>query len=189
MHRSLRLIVLTLSLSIIKSAATAAPWSGSSKAEYSSKSGGLFTSPLLLATAFSYFKELLPLRSCELPGLHSGHKDTCSQSVLIRRDSERLRAYSLYIKYAATTAPWSGTSKVKYSSKSGVFSHPHYFSPPPSLTLMSFYHCAPESRLVCSLVIKTPAASLSSSEETAKGSKPTTSISSMQPQPLLGQVL
>jgi hypothetical protein len=53
---------------------------------------------------------------------------------------------------------------VEYSSKSGVCSHPHYFSPPPCLILMSCFRCVPESRLVCSLV--TPAASLSSSEET-----------------------
>jgi hypothetical protein len=35
---------------------------------------------------------------------------------------------------------------------------------------MSFFHCAPESRLVCSLVVKPPAANLSSSEGTVKGS-------------------
>jgi hypothetical protein len=41
--------------------------------------------------------------------------------------------------------------------------------------LMSFFRYAPESRLVCSLVVETPAANLSSSEETAEGSKPTAS--------------
>jgi hypothetical protein len=46
-----------------------------------------------------------------------------------------------------------------------------YFSPPPSLTLTSYFRCAPKSRPVCSLVVMTPAASLSSSEEIAKGSE------------------
>ena len=61
-------------------------------------------------------------------------------------------------------------------------------SPPPSLTLMSCFRNAPESRLVCSLVISNPAASLSYSEETAKGSEPTALVSNLQPQPLLDQV-
>jgi hypothetical protein len=37
---------------------------------------------------------------------------------------------------------------------------------------MSFFHFAPESHLVCSLDVETPAANLSSSEGTAKGSEP-----------------
>jgi hypothetical protein len=112
---------------------------------------GLFT-PLPLTSTFS-FNQLLSPRSRESLGLQSSRLDTCSQSVLIRRNSKRLRAYSLHIKYAATAAPWSGSSKAKYSRKSGVFSHPQYFSPPPSLTLMSFFRCAPESCLDYSLVV------------------------------------
>jgi hypothetical protein len=69
------------------------------------KEWGLFTPPILLATAFSYFNKLLPLRSRESPGLQSSRIDTCSQSVLMRRNSERLRAYSLSINSAATAAP------------------------------------------------------------------------------------
>jgi hypothetical protein len=79
------------------------------------------------------------------------------------------------IKSAATAVPWSDSSKVEYSSKSWVFSHPHYFSPPPSLILMNFFRRAPDSLLVCSLVVEIPATNLSSSEETAEGSELTAS--------------
>jgi hypothetical protein len=126
---------------------------------------GLFTPPLLLATAFSYFNELLPLRSRQ--------RLVCS----LVTPAASLSSSEETAKGSEHTAPISSLQsqplldQVHRRSKSGVFSHPHYFSPPPSLTLTSCFRCAPKSRLVCSLVIMTPAASLSSSEEIATGSQ------------------